>query len=755
MPRTQGLKPSFTFAKGIITEASPLNFPEDASIDEENFDILLDGTRRRRRGLDYETSVFSSTFAGDDLKYGRVNTRVWKNVGGDPERVFSVVQVANILYFLDLTGSGTYHMDNLKSFTVDLDSYLSSGETDAQDARMDAASALGSLFVTSNRTDPIKIDYDEGTDTITVEQYTLQIRDFQGVDDGLAVDERPTTISDEHRYNLRNQGWPEEFRTFNNGAGSSSTVGDPIDRTNVEVGLYPSNSDIIWFFRDDSADATATIGAYNPFKLKQENTLGTGRAPRGHFIIDAVTGDRATPSGLAVDASPLSSPDTVTSFSGRLFYGAGDRVLFTQVLLNGDEYGYCYQNQDPTAEELNEIVASDGGVIRIIGTGEITAVRSIEDKVFVFSENGIWSVTGTEDRGFAADSFDVRNITTIGVSTPEQVQVVESTIMVFAKEGIYTLTPDQITGRYSAQNITDASIKTLYDEIGAENLKNSLSRYSAVDRKVYLFYNTESTDDKAPTEYRSRYDTVLVFDVALSAFYKYTFSAIEDSGGPFVYGAFISEGASGQVSTTEDVTDGGVTVTDSAVTVTDTTVVNRSELPTIKYILIQEDSADVYKFTVGCMDCGSFKDYSTFDGEGIEYSSFLETGYALDTQGMQFMQGAYVLCYFNRTETGYEDNGQGGVQFTNPSSCFMQGRWEWTGTGSAQRWGAEQQVYRLQHPFITGGAGEDFDYDYRVVVTKNKLRGRGRTLSLYFRSDGVKDCHIIGWGILLGANQLP
>ena len=42
-----------SFVKGLITEASPLTFPENASIDEKNFVLNRDGSRSRRLGVDY------------------------------------------------------------------------------------------------------------------------------------------------------------------------------------------------------------------------------------------------------------------------------------------------------------------------------------------------------------------------------------------------------------------------------------------------------------------------------------------------------------------------------------------------------------------------------------------------------------------------------------------------------------------------------------------------------------------------------
>ena len=49
MPRQTVPAEVNTFVKGLITEASPLTFPDNASLDELNFILNKDGSRRRSR----------------------------------------------------------------------------------------------------------------------------------------------------------------------------------------------------------------------------------------------------------------------------------------------------------------------------------------------------------------------------------------------------------------------------------------------------------------------------------------------------------------------------------------------------------------------------------------------------------------------------------------------------------------------------------------------------------------------------------
>lgn len=50
-------RPVFAFTKGLNTDASEVVFPPDFSTDEQNYELLLDGTRRRRRGLEGEHAL--------------------------------------------------------------------------------------------------------------------------------------------------------------------------------------------------------------------------------------------------------------------------------------------------------------------------------------------------------------------------------------------------------------------------------------------------------------------------------------------------------------------------------------------------------------------------------------------------------------------------------------------------------------------------------------------------------------------------
>ena len=78
MPQSLIQRTVNTFVKGLITEASELTFPENASVDELNCALERDGTRRRRQALTYEDNhVLSDVVVPQGAL---VNTVDWYNV---------------------------------------------------------------------------------------------------------------------------------------------------------------------------------------------------------------------------------------------------------------------------------------------------------------------------------------------------------------------------------------------------------------------------------------------------------------------------------------------------------------------------------------------------------------------------------------------------------------------------------------------------------------------------------------------------
>src|SRR6185369_3506659 len=133
---------------------------------------------------------------------------VWKAVAGTGNINFVVTQIGSEIFFYEVDPSGALS-PGLKSFSIDLSDYVMAGAPSPSEIAAQFASGKGYLFVVHPYCDPFYVAYSPSADTITVTQYELEIRDVKGAteDPSLAVDERPTSLSTTHQYNLFNQGW--------------------------------------------------------------------------------------------------------------------------------------------------------------------------------------------------------------------------------------------------------------------------------------------------------------------------------------------------------------------------------------------------------------------------------------------------------------------------------------------------------------------------------------------------------------------
>lgn len=266
MSQAKAERPDFSFNKGINSDASPLTFPPNFSTDEQNYELMLDGTRRRRRGLEAETdTVLSAT----QPEGAGVRTFKWRAVGGDPDLNFHCVQVGSFMYFMDDTSTPS---DNVRNFTIDLTTLAVEGFSSvAGDYLVDMAFGRGQAIIVGQYLEPHSISYDVDTDNIITTPITIRERDFQGVEDGFDNQTKSGTLFDPYQYNLVNQGW---------------IYGD-ILTFHAEQGSYPSKNMIPWF-----GYRRATVTGFDPNdgtkqfssdKLVAE-IFQDAPAPRGHFI---------------------------------------------------------------------------------------------------------------------------------------------------------------------------------------------------------------------------------------------------------------------------------------------------------------------------------------------------------------------------------------------------------------------------------------------------------------------------------------
>ena len=146
-----------------------------------------------------------------------------------------------------------------------------------EDEPVDMISGEGYLFIVGKKLEPFYLEHDTAGDTISSTNINIQVRDLTGIDDSLEVDERPATLSEEHEYNLKNQGWWQQRKRISDGS-----LVDPITQFDTDIGDFPSNADISHLGMVD--DGSGNLRFKSTFL--EELTLGNTPAPKGHFIID-------------------------------------------------------------------------------------------------------------------------------------------------------------------------------------------------------------------------------------------------------------------------------------------------------------------------------------------------------------------------------------------------------------------------------------------------------------------------------------
>src|SRR5690606_24686859 len=108
--------------------------------------------------------------------------------------------------------------------------------------------------------------------------------------------------------------------------------------------------------------------------MRHQMTFGNSLAPKGHFLLKAFHQDRSSVSSvsnLAIQSAGGNRPTAVAFYAGRVFYsgpftsGYNTKIYFTQILERPEQVNRCYQELDPTSEDIRDLLASDGGVIVI------------------------------------------------------------------------------------------------------------------------------------------------------------------------------------------------------------------------------------------------------------------------------------------------------------------------------------------------------------------------------------------------------
>ena len=217
MPRASGNYVENSFVKGLVTEFTGLNFPEQAVTETQNCIFNEKGRVTRRLGLDAESDYDTVSQVDTDAA---CNNYVWESVNGTSTLNMFVQQIGDQLHMYRLADSSALSQGYIAS--IDLNDLIVAGNTLPGKYECQFASGLGRLMVVNPKCSVFYIEYDSDANTFSTTGVTIRQRDTRGIDDGYV--KRLTTMTSEHQYNLQNQGWAGS-PSATDSAGSSSGTG--------------------------------------------------------------------------------------------------------------------------------------------------------------------------------------------------------------------------------------------------------------------------------------------------------------------------------------------------------------------------------------------------------------------------------------------------------------------------------------------------------------------------------------------------
>lgn len=737
MARSFGKDVKNNFSRGVVSEFSGLNFPEDAAIDASNVVFSRTGIVTRRLGFDYEDDYEFFTVSRSSSS-PVVQEYIWENVDGNGTLSFVVVQIGSSLFFYQISDTGSLSA-NRKTFSIDLRGYgPTRNPTDLGQYSCEFTQGQGQLFVVHPKCNPLRIKYSgsaNGNGTIIVKTIEIKIRDLEGVDDDMDTNFRPkkndkvSEMSNLHRYNLYNQGWFAKVKVQDITGRMTAMEAWRLTRDD-----FPSNADIWWLSKNENDN-------FDPKKIDKK-VKGSTEAPKGHYIMSAFDQDRTSSIDLHKNIPLVTSngqrPSVIAFFAGRIFYGGvshgefHDKIYYSQIIQNNRSYKRCFQQQDPTDEDSAGLLPSDGGVIVIPEIGKVVKMQPVQGFLLIFATNGIWVISGGESADFRATDYSVQKISDIQTLSASSFVLPKTGFPIWWNaDGIFSLqlvpSGDAQRQNIEVKSLTDDTIRSLFREIPANAKKFAKGAYNPLENTIeWVYWHEDPPNNNRTRLYQ--YDSILSLDLDTNSFNFWSFPLV--GLGPYICGIVCTRGsgvAFEEVTVTnennQDVTDASL----DEVTVLDQVIVPLSSSFRYTTLVYNGDAVGTWKVTFSQTLRDDYLDWVTYDGVGRDFDSYFETGYEIRGEAQRPFQSNIVQVYSNAQEG---------------SSCFLQGIWDYSTDDSSGRETSAHQIY-IDRSFVG------------VQRRKIRLRGRGYTLQLRFFSETGKPFNIVGWSSFQSANNIP
>jgi hypothetical protein len=234
------------------------------------------------------------------------------------------------------------------------------------------------------------------------------------------------------------------------------------------------------------------------------------------------------------DIVTFKRPTTTEFYQGRIFYSGvveqnlGSNIYFSQIAEKREQYGRCYQKNDPTSEDASELLSDDGGIIKIPDAGNILRIFEFQGALLVLATNGVWIVQGSAGAPFVATDYEVKKISASGTNSSLSIASFRGVPVWWSREGILTVTYDPSYGSFTVDNLSNATIQTLIDDVPNVNKRYVKGTCDPVERIIYWAYNDE---DNLSTPEFYMYNKILLLNMQIGAF-----SVYDNTGTPAIRG---------------------------------------------------------------------------------------------------------------------------------------------------------------------------------------------------------------------------
>ena len=388
MPRQAASFLQGSLARGLVTEANPLRFPEDAATAADNVRFERPEQVTRRKGFDFETNY--TTFTSSSSNNEAITEYLWEAVAGDGERSFVVVQQGNFLHYYEVDSTGNVSGDK-QAFTTDLTSYIPTNGSEPLSKQCQFVDGLGKLIVVNENINPIVVTF------------TPNEGDPSNLVDGGFSNNNNDAIKFEAGADVTDQ-WIK----FDYGSGNTETVTELVlsQSTTDSHGTWKfqgSNNDSDWtdigssFTLGGSAVQVITEPSANATAYRYYRLLGVSGTASGTPFIQEIR--------LRTNSSVTTVLDSDTD--------RRSRITVTDTLASGDETGSSdgvtalVDGNSSTKLQLNNsgTFNTSDTIVFDFGYAASTVIDEIQFEIdAVGSDNiGSWKMQGSNDNSSYSD----------------------------------------------------------------------------------------------------------------------------------------------------------------------------------------------------------------------------------------------------------------------------------------------------------------------------------------------------------------